>query len=83
MSRPKELESNIVQEVDMKSKLFYLIRSRKFWSALIGIILMVVKELFPNFPLAEDQIVNIVWLLVAYILGVAVEDAGRAIAGQG
>ena len=62
-------------------KLKFLLQSRKFWAALVGIVMMVVKELFPNFPLDEAQIEQIVWLLVAYIVGTGIEDSGFAVKG--
>ncbi len=52
-----------------------LLRSRKFWAMLIGLILMVVKAYRPDFPLEEEQLSGMVALLVAYILGVAIEGA--------
>ncbi|WP_298007923.1 MULTISPECIES: hypothetical protein [Anaerolinea] len=52
-----------------------LLRSRKFWAMLIGLILMVVKAYRPDFPLDEEQLSGMVALLVAYILGVAIEGA--------
>ena len=58
------------------SKLKLLFGSRKFWAALVGIVMMIVKELFPNFPLDEVQVEQIVWLLVAYIIGTGIEDSG-------
>ena len=54
-----------------------LLGSRKFWAALIGLVLIVVKVWYPDFPLAEEQLTGIVWVLVAYIMGTAVEDGLR------
>jgi hypothetical protein len=51
-----------------------LLGSRKFWAALIGLILIVVKAWDPEFPLAEEQLTGIVYVLVAYILGTGIED---------
>lgn len=62
----------------MQNKFLNLFKSRKFWAALIGLFMMIVRELWPAFPLDADQITNIVYLLIAYILGVAIEDAGTA-----
>lgn len=55
-------------------KLIQLLKSRKFWAALVGLLVLVVKQLEPNFPLGEEQITEFVYILVAYILGVALED---------
>lgn len=51
-----------------------LLGSRKFWAALIGLGLVVLKAFRPDFPLGEEQLTNLVYVLVAYILGVALED---------
>ena len=64
------------------SKLQYLIRSRKFWAAVIALVMMFVVELVPNFPFDTAQVEQFVWVVVSYILGVAIEDAGRAIASK-
>ena len=54
-----------------------LLGSRKFWAALIGLGLIIVKAWDPEFPLAEEQLTGIVWVLVAYITGTALEDGLR------
>jgi hypothetical protein len=58
------------------SKLRLLLASRKFWAALVGLVMVILKAFAPAFPLQEDQLANLVYLLVAYILGTALEDAG-------
>jgi hypothetical protein len=55
-------------------KIKLLLTSRKFWAALIGLVLIIVKAWDPEFPLAEDQLTGIVYVLVAYILGTGIED---------
>ena len=55
-------------------KLKLLLGSRKFWAALIGLALVIVKAFRPDFPLAEDQLTDVVYVLVAYILGTGIED---------
>ncbi len=64
------------------SKLKLLVSSRKFWAALTGLLLVIIKAYRPDFPLSEEQLVGVVGVLVAYILGVAVEDAGASIGGR-
>jgi hypothetical protein len=59
------------------SKIMYLLGSRKFWAAFIGLGLLILKSYKPDFPIPEDQLTNMVYLLVAYILGVAL-DNGQA-----
>lgn len=51
-----------------------ILKSRKFWAAVVGLIFSVLAVVAPNFPLNEEAVSNAVSLLVAYILGVALED---------
>ena len=61
----------------MMDKLKQLLASRKFWAALIGLALVIVKAWQPDFPLEEDQLSGVVYVLVAYILGTGLEDGLR------
>jgi hypothetical protein len=56
------------------SKIKLLLGSRKFWAALIGLALIIIKAFRPDFPLAEEQLTAVVYVLVAYILGTGIED---------
>ena len=56
------------------SKLKLLLTSRKFWASFVGLFLIVIKAWVPDFPLEEDQLAAIVYVLVAYILGTGIED---------
>jgi hypothetical protein len=38
---------------------------------------VIVKAWQPDFPLAEDQLTGVVYVLVAYILGTGLEDGLR------
>jgi len=58
------------------SKFKLLLGSRKFWAALIGLVLIIVKAFEPDFPLEGEQLTAIVYVLVAYILGTGIEDSG-------
>ena len=60
-------------------KLGYVLRSRKFWAAVVGVFFVVIEAINPDFPISQDQLSNLVYLLVAYILGVAIEGAGTDI----
>jgi hypothetical protein len=51
-----------------------LLGSRKFWAAFFGLALVIIKAFMPDFPLAEEQLTAVVWVLVAYILGTGIED---------
>ena len=66
----------------MNPKLKYLLTSRKFWAAMVGIIVAMMKAFWPAFPLTEEQLIPIVVLLVTFILGTAIEDAGQAIGSR-
>jgi hypothetical protein len=58
-------------------KVKQLLGSRKFWAALIGLVLVILKAWQPDFPLAEEQLTGVVYVLVAYILGTGIEDGLR------
>ena len=55
-------------------KLKKLLSSRKFWASLIGLVLVIVKAFRPDFPLSAEQLTGVVYVLVAYIMGTALED---------
>ena len=63
------------------NKFLGLFRSRKFWAAVVGVFFVALDEFVPAFPLDADQVTNIVYMLVAYIVGVAIDDAGQGIGG--
>jgi hypothetical protein len=65
----------------MPAKLTTLLTSRKFWAAAIGLLMLVIKALRPDFPLTEQQITDVVYLLVAFIAGTALEDGLAARGG--
>ncbi len=55
-------------------KLKILLASRKFWTAVIGLALIIIKAYNPDFPVSEEQITPLVLLLAAYILGTAIDS---------
>ena len=65
----------------LPAKLLGVFRSRKFWAALIGTIFVVLDEFVPAFPLEAEQVTNIVYVLVAYIIGVAIDDGMNGLKG--
>jgi hypothetical protein len=65
------------------NKALLLLKSRKFWAALIGLVLIVIKAFRPDFPLQDDQLTGIVVVLVGYILGTAVEDSAARLPPAG
>lgn len=52
------------------------LKSRKFWALIAGAIVIVLRAYVPNLPISDDTLNNMILLLVAYILGTALEDAG-------
>ena len=65
----------------LPAKLLGVFHSRKFWAALIGTVFVVLDETVPAFPLDAEQITNIVYMLVAYIIGVAIDDGKQILRG--
>ena len=55
-------------------KIKYLLSSRKFWAAVVGVVMVIVTHFVPDFPIPEDQVLSLVLLIVSYILGTALED---------
>lgn len=59
-------------------KFLALLKSRKFWAAAAGLILIVVQAYVPDFPLDAEQVTNVIYVVVAFILGTGLEDGLRA-----
>jgi hypothetical protein len=51
-----------------------LVRSRKFWATLVGLVVILIRAVDPNFPLSDDQISAIVLTLSAYTFGTGLQD---------
>ena len=59
----------------MNDKIGYnLLKSRKFWAAVIGVLYSVIYVVWPDFPIPEESVIGVVVTMVSYILGVALED---------
>jgi hypothetical protein len=56
------------------NKFLLLLKSRKFWASLIGLIYVFLHSFLPDFPIPEDQLLSVVLLIVSYVLGTALED---------
>ncbi len=65
----------------LPAKLSRVFRSRKFWAALIGTVFVVLDEFVPAFPLEAEQVTNVVYMLIAYIIGVAIDDGMSGLKG--
>ena len=57
---------------------YNLLRSRKFWAAVVGVIYSVIYLVWPDFPIPEESVIGVVATIASYILGVALEDGLRA-----
>ena len=59
-----------------------LLSSRKFWAALIGLVFLVVKAFYPDFPLQGEEVIGLLTVLSVYIFGTALEDGLSALLRQ-
>jgi hypothetical protein len=60
---------------DVADKLYYLVRSRKFWASVVAIVLILVG---PRAGIQGQELTAAVTTIVAYILGTALEDGLRS-----
>jgi len=60
---------------EISSKLYFLLRSRKFWASLIAIAFILVG---PRAGIGEAELTSGIVTIVAYILGTALEDGLRS-----
>jgi len=58
----------------MKSVGYNLLKSRKFWAAVVGVVYSMIYLVWPDFPIPEESVIGVVGTVVSYILGVALED---------
>ena len=64
----------LLQETQHMDKLLSILKSRKFWAAVVGVLMVFLAEFIPDFPLDAEQVTNVIYVLVAFILGTALED---------
>ena len=55
-----------------------ILKSRKFWSAIVGIAFLFLNQYVPDFPFPEDYVLEFVIVIAGYILGVGIEGSRRA-----
>jgi uncharacterized membrane protein YdjX (TVP38/TMEM64 family) len=60
--------------VPVEDALHSLIRSRKFWASLVGLAILLLRALVPDFPIPDEQISAIILTLSAYIFGTGLQD---------
>ena len=58
----------------MKDYGYSLLKSRKFWAAVVGVVYSMIYLIWPDFPIPEESVIGVVGTVVSYILGVALED---------
>ena len=61
----------------MKDYGYSLLRSRKFWAAVVGIVYSMIYLIWPDFPIPEESVIGVVGTIASYIFGVALEDGLR------
>lgn len=58
----------------MKNIGYNLLKSRKFWAAIVGIVYSMIYLVWPDFPISEESVIGVVATVVSYIIGTALED---------
>jgi hypothetical protein len=74
---------NVNPSPTLPSKWILLLKSRKFWAAVVGLALVIFRAYQPDFPIDDEQLSKIVLILIAYIVGTAFEDGAAAYAVRG
>lgn len=59
---------------EWKSKLLGIFRSRKFYAALAGLIVIFIKQYMPDLEISEEQITAVIITLSTFIIGSGLED---------
>ncbi len=74
---------NVNSSSTLPSKWILLLKSRKFWAAVVGLGLVIFRAYQPAFPIDDEQLSKIILVLIAYIIGTAFEDGAAAYAVRG
>ncbi len=59
----------------IKDNLILAFKSQKFQALIAGLLAIGIKSFFPNFPLSDEQVTQIVAILATMIVGAGVSDA--------
>ena len=59
----------------IKDNLIMALKSQKFQALIAGLLAIAVKSFFPDFPLSDEQLTQIVAILATMIVGAGVSDA--------
>jgi len=51
-----------------------LLRSRKFWAALAALLVVLLQNADPSFPLSAEQVTDLLALVAAYVIGTGLSD---------
>ncbi len=52
----------------------HFLTSRKFWAAVIAVLVIVLRSTVPTFPISDQLVSDIVLTLIAYIIGTGLSD---------
>ena len=63
-----------IQPAAPEDTLRALLRSRKFWAAVAGLLVILLEGLLPGFPLSEEQLTAAIITISAYIFGTGTQD---------
>jgi len=60
------------------NKFLALLKSRKFWAAIVGLLVMIGSQMIPELEQVDQEaLVGIIAIVVSYILGTGIEDGLR------
>ena len=58
-------------------KLKALLKSRKFWAAILALAFLFVDAYYPQFPFSQEQVLQFILVVISFIFGTAIEDGLR------
>jgi hypothetical protein len=59
------------------------LKSHKFQALIAGLLMIAIKSFFPNFPLTEEQLIEIIAIFGALIIGAGVEGLFENLSTKG